>query len=169
MAGKPRQESGNSGDLPPELASQLAEYRAQGQLIESGHDTIQSGLDMLRDVGRKGRLEPLRLPEHLRFAVVPVIADNLYVEVWGRSRPLAPPDWLAKESPEDVGPYVMWTRAAPRRPVFIGTLEEIDYDGPNKDHWVYNNDERTARAAVVRGVEVIVRTTVQVESLYTTE
>lgn len=169
MTGKPTHESGNMGNLPPELDAQLAEYRANGHLIDSGHDSIKSGLAMLEDVGRKGRLEPLQLPEPLRFAVVPPTTNNLYVEVWRRSRPLDQPNWVVLEKPEDLKPHVLWTRAVPRRPVFIGVIQEIDYDSPDKDHWVYNNENRTARAGVFKGVSLIVRTVTEVEALYIKE
>ncbi len=128
MTGKPSHEPGNMGSLPPELAAQLAEYRSHGKLIESGHDAIRAGLGMLQDVDRKERLEPLQLPEHLRFAVVPVTADNLYIEVWERSRPLGQPDWVVLDKPEDLEPHVLF-----------------------------------------RGADLILRTAVQVESLYAAE
>ena len=165
MKSRPPHDAGSLDGTSPELAQQLSEYRAQGQMIESGHDAIRSGLAMLRDVDRRGRLEPLQLPDHLRFAVVPVTADGLYVEAWQRPRPLAQLDWHPLDK-EDLEPYVMWTRGTPRRPVFIGSIEEIDYDSPGKDHWIYKDEDRNARVAIRRGVDVMLRTVIQVERLY---
>lgn len=114
MKNRPAQGITNIAGVSPELAQQIAEYRSQGQLIESGHDAIESGWAKLRDVDKNGRLEPLQLPEDLRFAVVPVTSNDLYVEVWKRPRPLAPPDWNILNHQEDLEPYVMWTRSEPR-------------------------------------------------------
>lgn len=168
MPSRPAQDYGNIPGVSSELASCLAEFHAQGLLIDAGQESIRHGYEVLRDVGRRGLLEPLYLPEPLRFVVVPVMVD-LSIEVMRRPSRLRSACWVSLETNDDLMPHVLWTHRDThnkKHPVFVGNVEEIDYDSPTKDHWVYEDKTRMARAAIRKGVHLILRTTTQIKEQF---
>lgn len=133
MAGKTPNFGDNLSVLSVDLVKELVAFHAEGTLIEAGQDTLRRGMQQLEDVGRRNHLSSLRLPEPLRFVVVPVQTD-LYVEAWQRSGRLRSHNWVALEEEEALRHHVMWTHDNPlkRHPVFVGNLQEIDYETPLK-------------------------------------